>query len=72
MSNKSNEEFNELNKELSRIILNPDYVPIIPATDNSANREFTSLIIETIKSSGLNKAREVYSAANGSPALLNM
>ena len=70
LSNKSNEEFNELNKELSRIILNPDYVPIIPATDNSANREFTSLIIETIKSSGLNKAREVYSAANGSPALL--
>lgn len=70
LSNKANDEFNELNKELSRIIFNTDYVPIIPATDNSLNREFTNLIIETIKSSGLNKAREVYSAANGSPALL--
>jgi CubicO group peptidase (beta-lactamase class C family) len=70
LSNKSNDEFNELNKELSRIIFNTDYVPIIPATDNSANREFTKLIIETIKSGGLSKAREVYSGANGNPALL--
>jgi CubicO group peptidase (beta-lactamase class C family) len=70
LSNKSNDEFNDLNKELSRIIFNIDYVPIIPATDNSANREFTKLIIETIKSGGLSKAREVCSGANGNPALL--
>jgi CubicO group peptidase (beta-lactamase class C family) len=70
LSNKSNDEFNDLNMELTRIIFNPDYIPTIPAAENDANRKFTTLVIETIKSAGLTKARSIYSAANGNPALL--
>lgn len=70
LSNKTNDEFNDLNMELTRIIFNPDYIPTIPAAENEANRKFTTIIIEIIKSGGLTKARNVYSTANGNPALI--
>ncbi len=60
MTNKFHPNYNDLNNEISRIIFYPSYSPEIPMEDNAANREFTAQIIQVIKDSGLEKAKEVY------------
>lgn len=60
LSNKSHPHFDELNQEISKIIFDPNYIPIIPAADNEINRNFTNHIIETIQDFGLEKAKIEY------------
>lgn len=60
LSNKSHPHFDELNQEISKLIFDPEYIPVIPAEDNEINRDFTSHIIKTIQDFGLEKARIEY------------
>ena len=70
LSNKFHPSFNEINTELSKIILNADYKPEIPNRDNAANRDLTQRIIQTIEESGIEKAKAVYKNRNKGEELL--
>lgn len=48
LSNKSHPNFDILNREIIKIIFDPDYSPLIPHPDNEANREFTTDIVQII------------------------
>lgn len=60
LTNKSHPNFDELNQEISQIIFDPEYIPVIPVADNETNRKFTNHIISTIQELGLEKAKEEY------------
>ena len=70
LSNKSHPNFNDLNFEISKMIINPNFKPIIPATDNKENRDFTNRIIKTIEGFGLEKAKGEYIKRKESESLL--
>lgn len=52
LSNKSNQVFGALNLAVSRIIFEPNFVPVIPAKETAENIEFTNQIIKTISEKG--------------------
>jgi CubicO group peptidase (beta-lactamase class C family) len=60
LTNKSHPNFDELNQEVSQIIFNSKYIPVIPVADNEINRNFTNHIINTIQELGLEKAKDEY------------
>lgn len=60
LSNKFHPNFLSVNREISKIIFNPDYVPAIPVADNKINRSFTNNILETIINSGIEEAKQKY------------
>ncbi len=70
LSNKSHPNFDELNQEISQIIFNPKYIPVIPVADNEINRNFTNYIIGIIQELGLEKAKEEYQKKGNSQSLL--
>ncbi|CAM4081114.1 serine hydrolase domain-containing protein [Gillisia hiemivivida] len=70
LSNKSHSNFDELNQEISQIIFNPKYIPVIPVADNEINRNFTNYIIGAIQEFGLEKANEEYQKKANSQSLL--
>ena len=70
LSNKSHPNFDELNQEISQIIFNPGYIPVIPVADIEINRNFTNFIIETIQEAGLEKAKQEYEMKADSQSLL--
>jgi CubicO group peptidase (beta-lactamase class C family) len=70
LSNKSHPNFDELNQEISQIIFNPNYIPVIPVADTEINRNFTNQIINTIQEFGLEKAKEEYKNKNNNQNLL--
>lgn len=61
LSNQSNQNFDRLNFELSKIIFQKDYNPIIPIADNEKNRNFTLSIIEIVISRGLEAGKSSFS-----------
>jgi CubicO group peptidase (beta-lactamase class C family) len=64
LSNRSHPDFNVLNREIAKIIFNPDYIPLIPHPDNAANREFTNRIIKVIAEDGADRAMVEYEDRN--------
>lgn len=60
LSNKSHSNFHELNDELSKIIFDKKYKPVIPIADNEANRKLSHQVIETILSNGLEAGKNDY------------
>jgi CubicO group peptidase (beta-lactamase class C family) len=70
LSNKSHPNFDELNQEISQIIFNPKYIPVIPVADNEINRNFTNHIIKKIQELGLEKAKKEYQNKDNSQSLL--
>ncbi len=70
LSNKSHPHFDELNQEISKMIFDPNYIPLIPIADNEINRNFTSLIIKSIQEQGLEKAKEEYQKKANSQDIL--
>ncbi len=70
LSNKSHPNFDELNLEISQIIFNTTYTPVIPVADNEINRNFTNYVIETIQEFGLEKAKEEYQKKANNQSLL--
>lgn len=60
LSNKSHPHFDILNREIIKIIFEPDYTPTIPYPDNEANREFTNRILEILTEHGQEKALKEY------------
>jgi CubicO group peptidase (beta-lactamase class C family) len=70
LSNKSHQNFNNVNFELSKMIFDSDYKPDIPAADNEDNRNFTNHIIKTLEEFGLEKAKSEYKKRKQSEQLL--
>jgi CubicO group peptidase (beta-lactamase class C family) len=64
MSNRSHPDFNILNREISMIIFDAEYTPVIPHPDNAANREFTSRILQIIAEDGTAQAMVEYENRN--------
>lgn len=60
MSNKQDGNFLELNREISRIIFDPDYQPPVPIANNAANRQFTDELINVTLEQGWKAASELY------------
>ncbi|MCF6280401.1 MAG: serine hydrolase [Flavobacteriaceae bacterium] len=59
-SNKSHPNFDKLNQELSNIIFDKTYKPIIPIAENEVNKNFTKDIIRIILDNGLEVAKKEY------------
>lgn len=61
LSNKSHQaNFDGLNFELSRMIFEKNYTPIIPIADNENNQKYSLNLIEIISRQGLEKGKENY------------
>ncbi|WP_310379783.1 serine hydrolase [Flavobacterium sp.] len=70
LSNKSHQtNFDQLNFELSKMIFDKNYKPIIPIADNEVNQKYSQNLIEIISSQGLEAGKESY---NKRPANINM
>ena len=70
LSNKSHQaNFDQLNFELSKMIFEKNYNPIIPIADNEANQKYSQNLIEIISSQGIEAGKERY---NKRPANINM
>ncbi len=66
LSNQSHPNFDQLTREISRMLFHPGYLPEIPVTDTPANRAFTDELIQTIRHSGPDSARKLFEGrANG-------
>ncbi|MCZ2846205.1 MAG: serine hydrolase [Candidatus Bathyarchaeota archaeon] len=70
LSNKSHPNFDELNQEISKLIFDPKYLPVIPVADNETNRNFTNHMIKTIQEFGLEEARKEYQKKDDNQNLL--
>ena len=46
LSNRANQSFTSINREIARLIFEPGYQPPIPVEDNDANRALTAKVIE--------------------------
>lgn len=61
LSNKSHQtNFDKLNFELSKMIFEKNYKPIIPIADNEFNQKYSQKIIEIISNKGLETGKENY------------
>jgi CubicO group peptidase (beta-lactamase class C family) len=60
LSNKSHPNFRGTNREISKIIFDPLFKPIIPIAENEANRAFTEEIIKITLEKGLAAGIESY------------
>lgn len=61
LSNKSHQtNFDKLNFELSKMIFEKNYKPIIPIADNETNQRYSQKLIEIILNKGLETAKEDY------------
>ena len=61
LSNKSHQtNFDQLNFELSKMIFEKNYNPIIPIADNETNQKYSQNIIEIILSKGIEAGKESY------------
>jgi CubicO group peptidase (beta-lactamase class C family) len=61
LSNKSHQtNFDQLNFELSNMIFEKNYKPIVPIADNEANQKYSQYIIEIILSKGIEVGKENY------------
>lgn len=61
LSNKSHQtNFDRLNFELSKMIFEKNYNPIIPIADNQANQKYSQNIIEIILNKGIEAGKESY------------
>lgn len=61
LSNKSHQtNFDKLNFELSKMIFEKNYTPIIPIADNETNQKYSQNLIEIILSQGIEAGKENY------------
>lgn len=60
LSNKAHPNFFEINREISKIIFDPSYQPVIPIADNKTNRDFTENIISITLEAGFEAAAKSY------------
>jgi CubicO group peptidase (beta-lactamase class C family) len=61
LSNKSHQTyFDKLNFELSKMIFEKNYKPIIPIADNETNQKYSQKLIEIISNKGLETGKENY------------
>lgn len=70
LSNKEHPNFRETDLEISRLIFNPGYSPIIPTVENETNREFTNRVMATILEQGFESGIEVYQKRNRNENLI--
>ncbi len=62
LSNKSHPDFDIVNRELARIVFEPEYTPGIPSPDTRANRDFTDRMVRVILEQDSARAFETYEA----------
>lgn len=60
LSNKAHQNFVETNREISKIIFDPNYQPSIPIADNQTNRAFTEEVIKIILERGFESGVKAY------------
>ncbi|MFD2731809.1 serine hydrolase [Pedobacter alpinus] len=61
LSNKSHQtNFDKLNFELSKMIFEKNYKPIIPIADNETNQKYSQNMIEIILSKGIEVGKEIH------------
>jgi CubicO group peptidase (beta-lactamase class C family) len=60
LSNKAHQNFLEINREISKIIFDSSYQPVIPVADNKTNRDFTENIIKITLEAGFEAAAKSY------------
>ena len=61
LSNKSHQtNFDKLNFELSKMIFEKNYKPVIPIADNETNQKYSQKLIEVISNKGLETGKENY------------
>ncbi len=70
LSNKSHQNFVKTNLEISKIIFDPAYKPIIPIADNETNRSFTEEIIKITLKKGFESGIKAYKKRNRNINLL--
>lgn len=70
LSNKAHENFTRANREISKIIFDSNFKPIIPIADNAANRAFTDEIIKITLEKGFQAGVQNYKKRNSSVNLL--
>jgi CubicO group peptidase (beta-lactamase class C family) len=70
LSNKAHENFFRANDEISKIIFDPAFEPLIPVADNAANRAFTDEIIKITLEKGFQIGADAYKKRNPAVNLL--
>ena len=60
LSNKAHPNFRETNREISKIIFDPLFKPVIPIAEDETNRTFTEEIIKITLEKGLTAGTEAY------------
>lgn len=70
LSNKSHPNFNDLSREILKMIFDLTYSPEIPFADTIVARNFTTKIIQTVVAVGLEKAKEIYKGKRKNEELL--
>ena len=70
LSTKANPVFRELNLAISRIIFEPNFVPVIPAKETAENIEFTNEVIKTISEKGFEQGLKTFKARKGNAELI--
>ncbi len=58
LSNKGIPALSDINSQLSRIIFDPDFIPLVPAAENEANLTFTRTLINAVLEKGVEAAFE--------------
>ena len=71
MTNSWQSSFNGTGRDISKIIFDPKFVPILPIPDNPANRAFTSEMIQLTLTKGLAAAIEEYAIRNPKSEIRN-
>ena len=64
LTNRGIPSFAEINKQISRIIFESEYVPTIPAAENEANQRYTEEIIALALEKGLQAAIQANASRN--------
>jgi tetratricopeptide (TPR) repeat protein len=70
LSNKSHPNFDRLNIELSRIVFEKNYIPIIPIADNDHNQKYTNKIIDIVLREGIKAGKEYFKKRPGKTNIL--
>jgi CubicO group peptidase (beta-lactamase class C family) len=70
LSNTSHPDFDGLNEQISKIIFDDSYTPIIPIAENETNKKFTQNIIKIVLENGLEAAKKEYKNRDSQKGLI--
>ena len=72
LSNKAHPNFNDMNNEVSKIIFDSLYTPVIPLADNETNRAFTDEIIKITLEKGFEAGTKAYEKRKSNESVLEV